>query len=107
MSADTTVTTLILDFDGHRKTALTRKTYALRICLPPLYFQAEIAAIAAFAESFGSMPQKVFVQIIIGNVIAVTKAGAQLRTAVLCANIIVRALYHIYSPHAAACLNIV
>ena len=68
--------------------------------------QTKIAAVAAPAERFRAAPQKPRMQAVIGDIVAVAEAGAQLRAAVLYAGVMVGALRHVDAPHAAGDLKL-
>ena len=63
--------------------------------------QAEVAALIPAAERLCAVPDELRVQVVIGDVVAVAEAGAELRTAVFDTGVVIGALRHIDAPDAA------
>ena len=77
--------------------------------LEPLHLpelQAEVAAVVAAAEGPGAAPEKVRVQVVVGDIVAVAEAGTKLRAAVVHAGVVIGAFYHVDTPDTAGGLDL-
>ena len=74
----------------------------LLVLLSPLLsdLHAKIAAIIPAPQRHTSLPDQLRMQSGVADVIAVAKAAAQLRAAVFCTGVLIRAFHHIHTPYA-------
>ena len=75
-----------------------------RLLLSDLH--AKIAAVIAAPQRHASLPDQLRMQSGIADVITVAKAAAQLRAAVFCAGVMIRAFHHVHTPDAVAGLQL-
>ena len=83
--------------------------FLLHFFIPaPLFYDlhAKIAAVVAAPQCFRSMPGELRVKPVIGDIVAVAKAAAQLRTAVFCADVVIRTFRHVNAPYTVADLQL-
>ena len=69
-------------------------------------FHAKIAAIISAPQRHASLPDQLRMQPGVADVIAVAKAAAQLRTAVVRTGVVIGALHHIHTPDAVTGLQL-
>ena len=79
----------------------------IQICRPLLSeLHAEIAAVISTPQRHASLPDQLWMQAGIADVITVAKAAAQLRAAVFCACVVIWTFHHIHTPYTVADLQL-